>query len=322
VSAITVLPAAEPLATALVETALVGEPCRNCGHELAVPKPNYCGHCGQETTLKPPTVGEFLQQFGGSYVAMEGALWRTLLLLLFRPGRLTKEYFAGRKRRYVLPLRLYLTISVIALLALQWSGAMLPAPDKPMIQLDANERGDDKGNEPLLRQANTDTRIDLGRIVAGVEDGQFVCKGLPDSWCERLKDRFMLDVKGMEREMRKVPERFVSHWGSAMFALLPLYAFFLKLVYINRRLRWSEHLIFALHLHAFLFAMVIVQLAGNPWVKGLALAAMPVYSVIALQQVYGGRWWATMLRMATLGFLYFVALTVAMALVAVWAFIA
>jgi hypothetical protein len=312
VSAITVIPTAEPTTpTAVVfETAPPPETCRNCGVPLAQPRPNYCGHCGQETTHKPPTLLEFAQQFGGSYVSMEGALWRTLLLLLFLPGRLTREYLRGRKRRYVLPLRLYLTISVIALLALQWSGAMRPAPDKPLIQLDDK----DDINSTAMEIGDT--------IKAGMEDGKFVCKGLPESWCERLQERFSLDATGMEREMRKVPERFVSHWGSAMFALLPLYAFLLKIVYINRRMRWSEHLVFALHLHAFIFAMVLVQLIGIAWVKGVALAAIPIYSVIALQVVYGGRWWATTLRVMTLGFCYFMALTTAMAVVAVWAFLA
>jgi hypothetical protein len=93
-------------------------------------------------------------------------------------------------------------------------------------------------------------------------------------------------------------------------------------VYFNRRLRWSEHLVFALHLHAFLFAMALLSLAPWAWVQTVAWLAMPVYSVIALQAVYGGRWWATTLRVMTLGFLYFLALSVAMAVVAVWAFIA
>jgi len=285
------------------------EACRNCGTVLVEPRPNYCGHCGQETTLKPPTVGEFLQQFGGSYVAMEGALWRTLLTLLFLPGRLTQEYFAGRKRRYVLPLRLYLTISVVALLALQWSTVLRPPTEQPVI-LDSSDEFNN-------------TRLEItDAIKAGMENGRFVCKGLPAAWCERLHERFSLDAKGMEREVRKVPERFVSHWGGAMFALLPLYALLLKIVYFNRRMRWSEHLVFALHVHAFIFAMVIVQLAAIPWVKGLAMAAMPIYSIIALQVVYGGRWWATTLRVMTLGFLYFVAMVTAMAVVAVWAFVA
>jgi hypothetical protein len=309
VSAVTIVPPAETgPSPALVEMPAPADACRNCGAPLGQPRPNYCGHCGQETHLKPPTIGEFLQQFGGSYVAMEGALWRTLLLLLFRPGRLTKEYFAGRKRRYVLPLRLYLTISVVALLALQWSGAMQLPPDKPMIQFDGDRNGEF-------------TVMDLGSIVARVQNGQFVCKGLPESWCKRGRERFTLDAQGLEREARQVPERFVRHWGSAMFALLPIYALLLKLVYRSRRMRWSEHLVFALHLHAFIFAMVIVQTASIEWVRGLAFLAMPVYSVIALQKVYGGRWWATTLRVTTLGFLYFLAMVTAMAVVAIWAFL-
>jgi len=42
--------------------------------------------CGQESHVRPPRIGEFLQQFGGAYLATEGALWRTLKLLLFRPA--------------------------------------------------------------------------------------------------------------------------------------------------------------------------------------------------------------------------------------------
>lgn len=69
--------------------------------------------------MRPPTIGEFAQQFGGSVMATEGALWRTLVLLFTRPGQLTREYLAGRRRHYVLPLRLYLTVSLVALLATQ-----------------------------------------------------------------------------------------------------------------------------------------------------------------------------------------------------------
>jgi hypothetical protein len=207
----------------------------------------------------------------------------------------------------------------VALLALQWSGAMQLPSDKPLIQLDGKDKR--SGSKSLLEQGDF-TMIDIGRIVAGVQGGRFVCNGLPSSWCERVRQRFMLDVEGMEREMRLVPERFVKHWGSAMFAMLPLYALLLKLVYRSRRMRWSEHLIFALHLHAFIFAMVIVQLAEIVWIHDLAILAMPVYSVIALQVVYGGRWWVTTLRVMTLGFLYFVVMATAMAMVAVWAFIA
>ena len=76
-------------------------PCRNCGAELAslAPPTDFCPRCGQETAQHRPTLGEFLHEFVGHYVALEGALWRTLGLLLLKPGRLTREYLAGRRRR-------------------------------------------------------------------------------------------------------------------------------------------------------------------------------------------------------------------------------
>lgn len=284
--------------------------CPNCHHRLALPRPNYCGHCGQETALKPPTVLEFLQQFGGSYISMEGALWRTLGLLLFRPGQLTRQYLAGRRRRYVLPLRLYLTISLVALLALRLSGALHgPDGDQTVLKLD-------KPPDAEL------SFVALGDVRVSMEKGSFRCEGLPAAWCERLRERFTLDAKSMARELREVPARFVSHWGSAMFALLPLFAWLLKLVYLNRGLRWSEHLVFALHLHAFWFAMLATQLTGVGWLQAAAALAVPVYSVRALQVVYGGRWWATALRVGTLLLMYGIVLCVAMAVVAVWAFLA
>jgi hypothetical protein len=90
----------------------MGPSCRNCG-AMPPEDAHFCPVCGQETAVHPPTFGEFVHEFIGHYVAFEGALWRTLGLLLFRPGRLTREYLEGRRRKYVFPLRLYLTISFI-----------------------------------------------------------------------------------------------------------------------------------------------------------------------------------------------------------------
>ncbi|MFY7948847.1 MAG: hypothetical protein ACOVRP_06500, partial [Gemmatimonas sp.] len=60
--------------------------CANCGEPFASPPPAFCPACGQESRVRAPTLGEFVQQFGGAYLSTEGALWRTLKLLLFKPG--------------------------------------------------------------------------------------------------------------------------------------------------------------------------------------------------------------------------------------------
>ena len=68
----------EPAEANTGEAALAAHICPNCGHHIDHPLPNYCGHCGQETRLKPPTVVEFLQQFGGSIIATdEKQVYRT-----------------------------------------------------------------------------------------------------------------------------------------------------------------------------------------------------------------------------------------------------
>lgn len=86
--------------------------CPNCGDALR-PSDRFCSHCGQDTANHPPTLWEFIHEFATHYVALEGALWRTLKALVFHPGFLTTEYLAGRRMRYVLPLRLLLTLGFV-----------------------------------------------------------------------------------------------------------------------------------------------------------------------------------------------------------------
>lgn len=280
--------------------------CRNCGHALAEPRPNFCGHCGQETRVLPPTLGEFAQQFGGNYLAAEGALWRTLALLML-PGRLTQEYLAGRRRRYVLPLRLYLTISLVALIALRLVGTFEIETVKPE-------------NIALPRPGQLSfTLIEVGSLRAGMAADGFFCTGLPAALCKRLKDRIDLDPKAVARQLRELPERFISHWGTAMFLLLPIFAMWLKLSYLGRHRRYTEHLVFALHLHAFWFLMLLALATPWAWFNGLAFVAIPVYALIALQRVYGGPWWGTLLRAALQTLLYTLTLAVAVLVVGVWA---
>src|SRR5215471_15901128 len=84
--------------------------CHNCG----APAPEqFCPSCGQETKLRLPTLREFLREAAGRYVAFDGRFWRTMIALMFRPGRLTREYFAGRRRRYIRPARLYLFATLV-----------------------------------------------------------------------------------------------------------------------------------------------------------------------------------------------------------------
>ncbi|HSM21567.1 MAG TPA: DUF3667 domain-containing protein, partial [Rubrivivax sp.] len=229
--------------------------CLNCGEPFADPRPRFCPACGQETNLRPPRLGEFLQQFGGAYFATEGALWRTLKLLLLKPGELTRQYLAGRRKHHVLPLRLYLTISLAVLLLLRVVAAVsIEAPGAVELQ----------GAEPA------NVRLELGAGRAGLKDGVFFCTDLPGWLCRRIQRRVDVEPKLFAREVEQFGLRFVANVGGAMFLLLPAFALWLQLAYRNRRLRYTEHLVFALHVHAFWFAMLALIITDLPWLSSLA----------------------------------------------------
>jgi hypothetical protein len=286
-------------------------PCANCGHALVLPEPPFCPQCGQETRIRAPKLGEFLQQFGGAYFATEGALWRTLKLLLFKPGELTRQYLAGRRKHYVLPLRLYLTISLVVLLALRIVASLgieTAMQSETAVKIDAPEQA----------QAWNYNLLSFGPAYgAGVKDGRFFCNGYPPWMCKRLERRLATNPEQVRGMLANLGERFVANLGLAMFVLVPSFALWLKLVYWNRRLHYTEHLVFALHVHAFWFVAVALTLVDTPWLTGLAVTAVPIYTMLAMRRVYGGRFWRRLLRAGLIFALQILALSVAMALLLV-----
>ena len=266
----------------------------------------FCPACGQETTVKPPTLGEFAQQFGGAYLATEGALWRSLKLLLLKPGELTAQYLAGRRKHYVLPLRLYLTISVLVLLLLRVvAGAQMQTDGAVRVQ---------------PGEVNKST-LNIGGGRAGLKDGVFFCQGLPAWLCTRIQRRIDIKPEAFAETVRNVTERFVGNLGASLFLLLPSFALWLKLGYFNRGRRYTEHLVFALHVHAFWFVMLGVAMVPLPWLVGPAALAVPAYTLLAMRRVYGGRWWPLLLRAALVSLLYGVVLALAMTVVGLWSFL-
>lgn len=81
-----------------------GAPCANCGTPVAA---SYCGHCGQKGHLHKSVLhlGEELIH-GLLHFDTKG--WRTLPLLVARPGELTRRYIDGQRTRFVSPLALFL----------------------------------------------------------------------------------------------------------------------------------------------------------------------------------------------------------------------
>lgn len=91
--------------------------CTNCNVPLEGP---YCGQCGQEVNSTLKYFGTVILHLLEDVFSFDSRAKRTLIPLLTKPGYLTQEYFDGKRVHYVPPLRLYLFISIIFFLSLQF----------------------------------------------------------------------------------------------------------------------------------------------------------------------------------------------------------
>src|SRR3712207_2734111 len=79
-------------------------PCLNCGAEVTR---RYCPECGQPAHVHR-TLGAFWHDIAHSVLHFEGKIWRTLPMLAWRPGELTRRYVSGERARFVSPMALFL----------------------------------------------------------------------------------------------------------------------------------------------------------------------------------------------------------------------
>ena len=105
--------------------------CRNCGHEVHAV---YCPRCGQSIADNNQSLWQFIKDFLEEFVQLDSKFIRTIVPLCFKPGFLTSEWTAGRRVRYITPLKLYITLSALFFLVLSYQPLKFEGtPDKPGI---------------------------------------------------------------------------------------------------------------------------------------------------------------------------------------------
>lgn len=271
--------------------------CPNCAAPVHGP---YCAQCGQETTIDTPTLRQFGHEYLHNFVSVESRLWRTLRLLMTQPGALTVEFLAGRRRRYVRPLPLYFSLSFVFFLMLTFTASVPKIgpfgadqnPSAPaIIRIDP---GDDHALTKITSTANW------------------------PKWMEPMVRRYAKSVERLkqdpEQASAQITAAFVAKLPYAMFFLVPGFALLSALLYRQRRRSYAEHLLFALHLHAFVFlSLALVELMPDD--ASLSFGLLLVwwfYLALALRTVFQGRLLPQLLRGLTLIFGHSLLLGVAM----------
>jgi hypothetical protein len=282
---------------------------------------------------------EFFAEFIGHYVAIEGKLWRTLGQLLLRPGGLTKAYMAGQRVNYMQPLRLFLTLSVILFALLQFGGFKIhsndvkPASGEMMISADTTQTDTAVAPAPLPAGA-TRYEVSLGYYhFSLLREGKSYEAGInfiwPDSQRPSLARSALLLVFPQfddkfkrfshlpdETKVELLTHGFFARMPYVIFFMVPVFALFLKLLYLPSRRPYGEYLLFALHVNAFaFFIMVLMHACPWAWGEGALALILMLYIGRAMHNVYGGAALATLARWLVLGLAYL--LTLAMLIVQV-----
>jgi hypothetical protein len=165
--------------------------------------------------------------------------------------------------------------------------------------------------------------------AASCDDPDFPSFPSHPGWNEKIKHACLEIVRDSGANWMHVA---IGAMPKAMFIFLPLVAFLHMLMYWRPRHRYAEHLLFFVHLHAFIFSVAILLTlaasAAGAWpalkgtssiVRSLLGWSLPVYTVIAMRRVFRRSWIGTLVKGLALFFIYMLLFALTMGAVFVYA---
>lgn len=263
----------EPALTAhAVRRGADAERCRACSVRLAGP---YCHACGERRPgPEDERLGLFLREQFHEVTSADGKLWRSLKAL-FVPGKLTEEYFAGRRGRYVRPVRLFIVGNLLFFFMLTLTASS---------SIFQGRAESNRTNSAYGRWATEQ----LAAAAAGAGVSQEAYDAAFDQHAETLST-------------------------TLVFLLVPGLALTLAALLFWTGASGLRHLVFATHYFAFtMIGSVVVAVVllpvhwglqslsryGVPAPSGYSLdpllfVVFVIYLVLALRRAYGIGWWAS-----------------------------
>jgi hypothetical protein len=310
--------------------------CANCDAPLTGP---YCAQCGQHAHESARSLGALFHDAWHVLTHTDGRFWQTLAALLVRPGRLTQEYFAEHRARYLPPVRLYLVLSVLffALAALGPPGdsgsVLVRRSTDPAVAADINVAWGG-----LEQAAATDPAVAAKIAAARRKIDEARKQRNQGATVSGRCDGLEVSPKWLEAPLRSACERTVADGGKSlkhafvanvpkmMFVFLPLMALVMLPLYWRPHRYYVEHLVFFLHTHAALF-LILLLLQPLSWLAavlpaldtpaGFARLAALIYAAWyvyrALRVYYGQGRSRTLVKLAVVGFAYVVFLSITLA---------
>ncbi len=239
--------------------------CATCGRPVSGA---YCAACGEEVLdARKVTVRYFLAHTVlHELLNFDGKIWRTLRLLLFRPGFLALEYATGRRRPYVNPVRVLIVAIIVYVLATQSGIGFTLGPDPLKLSVAPAPVSPTRSIGGTLDQTDR----------FGILERMFVARfGPPEGASNEIRSRFNRTLN-----LFSTPLSFTA----VFLVALTLYACFHR-----RRPLLVEHLVLSMHYYSFaLLTLLLPVLAVRLHLERLSIMALVavVPLVIVWQVVY------------------------------------
>jgi uncharacterized protein DUF3667 len=342
--------------------------CENCGAEL---QGHWCAQCGQPAIEYRRSFRYVVADLLNEFLNWDSKFFTTIALLILKPWRLTNEFLAGKRVRYVNPLRLYLLASILFFFAVNYGtkgihfdpskldakdraeleselkDADLPPQAREKLEALLRDSSPSPAPSPLTNEPSPPpealspaTKPNLAPSQAGptatehkkeygkINERPFVV--FDDAKSTTPFERW-IEARAKEKmgehgtKMGLFITTLFSNLPYMMLCCIPLFAFVLKVLYIRRRLFYIDHLIYALHIHTFFYAgiMLIVlatiglnRFAAGPiagWLIALLWIAFVMQIFLSIRYVYRQGWFFSIFKFVFGGFAYLIVLVCALA---------
>lgn len=259
--------------------------CPNCGFAATR---NYCAQCGQETHLHKETFLGLITHFVGHYFHYDSKFWETIKTLFTKPGMLTVAYWEKKRMRFIPPISLYIFVSIV------------------FFFLFFSTVGSDKQIREMAPVSAEDSVNLAAKLDSLKEVERFLKKG-GDANADSLK-RIAIAQRGTKLfsstdEMSAMMNKLFHSAPKIFFFMIPIMALVLTLLYRRRKdVRFVDHAIFSLHIHALTFILLLPTLYEVPdknlnlldhifSVLGTIVPFLALlYLIIALHNAYKSSW--------------------------------
>ena len=259
--------------------------CENCGAQLVG---YYCAECGQAAVDYRRSFRHVIADMLESFLNWDSKFFATIALLILKPWRLTNEFLAGKRVRYVNPLRLYLLASILFFFAVNFGAKDLrfePGKLSPKDRADLETELKDEDLPPaareklkaLLRESspspasspstNTPAPAPSASPTADKQKQEYGKIGeRPFVFSDGAKSPFERWIEARAKEkmgehgtkMGYFIATLFSNLPYMMLCCIPLFALVLKVLYVRRRIFYIDHLIYALHIHTFFYVGIML----------------------------------------------------------------